>query len=241
MNFGADRLRPALDLLGQIQLDEPKRIVDLGCGPGNVTDILSQRWADAHVVGVDSSPEMLAKASVDYSHIDWQEHDVSKWQPDGKFDLIYSNACLHWLDNHNDLFPRLMSHVLSGGMLAVQMPNNFAEPTHQLIREVLGANHPLCPGFPVHEAQEYYGWLSGLCRHLNIWEKTYMHVLEGENPVADWTKGAALRPILDGLKTDQEKQDFENDYRNLIKKAYPKSANGKTLMPFKRLFIVALA
>lgn len=239
LQFDHERLRPALDLMGQITLDNPRHIVDLGCGPGNVTALLQERWDDAAVEGIDSSAAMLQKAKIDYPHLTWCQDTIENWHPQEAPDLIFSNACLHWLDHHHELFVRLVLSLAPGGVLAVQMPNNFAAPTHQAIRDCLGEGHPLMPGFPVHQAEDYYGWLSEFCAQVNIWESTYIHVLHGENPVADWTKGAALRPILEGMLTDQEGDEFEEKYRRQILNAYPKSLDGTTLMSFKRLFIVA--
>jgi len=240
LKFSGERLRPALDLMAQIPLEAPQTIIDLGCGPGNVTHILSERWAGADISGVDSSSNMLEKAAVTYPSLTWKQEDVATWQADVAPDILYSNACLHWLDDHETLFPKLLKQVKPQGVLAVQMPNNFAAMTHQAIRDVLGENHPLSPKYPVHEARDYYDWLNNECTSLNIWETTYMHILEGENPIADWTKGAALRPVLDGLSDEAERAEFEAKYRALILDAYPKSANGKTVLPFKRLFMVAV-
>lgn len=240
LKFDQERLRPALDLLAQIPLDAPLRAVDLGCGPGNVTHILSERWPDCELIGIDSSKDMLEKAKSAYPHLAWQESDVHSWIAEEPLDLIFSNACLHWLDDHENLFPHLMRQLKSGGVLAVQVPNNFREPTHRLIADVLGHDHPLAPGFPVHEPAQYYDWLEPHCENINLWESRYMHILDGENPVADWTKGAALRPVLDGLESEAEKPAFEQDYRQRILKAYPKTKNGKTLLPFKRFFMVCV-
>lgn len=240
LKFDQDRLRPALDLMARIPLDNPKHIVDLGCGPGNVSALLKDRWPKCHLLGIDQSQEMLTKAQADYPQIEWQCADVAHWQPTQTPDLIFSNACLHWLGDHETLFPKLLSRASKGGVLAIQMPNNFAAPTHQLIRDVLGADHPLAPAYPVHDPKTYYDWMCDLSTKLEIWETTYQHVLEGDNPVADWTKGAALRPILDGLESEAEKKAFETDYRQRISKAYPKGRNGKTILPFKRLFIVSV-
>jgi trans-aconitate 2-methyltransferase len=239
MKFGGERLRPALDLIAQIPLENCEQIVDLGCGPGNVTALLKSRWPQAQVTGIDSSEDMLRKARDEHEDINWKQEDISNWTADVPVDLIFSNACLHWLGGHDTLFPSLINRLNKGGVLAVQMPNNFRAPTHQLIEDVLGAGHPLAPGFPVHDISQYYDWLSQNCRSLNLWETTYQHILEGDNPVADWTKSAALRPILDGLSKDDGKK-FEQEYRKRILDAYPKSSNGKTVLPFKRLFMVAV-
>ncbi|SCA56456.1 Trans-aconitate 2-methyltransferase [Candidatus Terasakiella magnetica] len=239
LEFGSERLRPALDLMAQVPLETPKRIVDLGCGPGNVTALLQQRWPKAEVLGIDSSNEMLAQAKENHPEITWQQGDIAQWESSEPVDLIFSNACLHWLGDHESLFPRLLENLCDGGVLAVQMPNNFAAPTHQVIGDVLGHDHVLCPGFPVQEPEDYYNWLSDRTSRLEIWETRYRHILEGENPVADWTKGAALRPVLEGLNTQAEKEAFETAYRAKILEAYPKARDGKTLLAFQRFFLVA--
>lgn len=238
LQFNQERLRPALDLLNQIPLETPKRVVDLGCGPGNVTQILKQRWPECDLIGIDSSQDMLAKAKEADPSITWQEGDVQNWEAEEPVDLIYSNACFHWLGDHETLFPHLMKQLKSQGVLAVQMPNNFSEPTHRLIADVLGPDHPLAPGFPVHKPAHYYEWLAPYSASINLWESRYMHVLEGDNPVADWTKGAALRPVLDGLQNKEACAEFEQAYRQKIKSAYPQMENGKTLLPFKRFFMI---
>jgi len=240
LKFSTERLRPARDLMAQIPLSQPQKIVDLGCGAGNVTALLQDRWPEAQVCGIDSSPDMLAQAQNDYPHMIWQQADIGDWRAQEPPDLIFSNACLHWLGDHARLFPRLLHNLKTGGILALQMPNNFAAPTHQAIRDVLGADHPLAPGFPVATTQQYYDWLTPFCAALNIWQTRYLHVLEGDTPVADWTRGAALRPMLDGLKDPQERAAFEKAYRQHIAQAYPPQANGKTLLPFERLFMVCV-
>lgn len=240
LKFSEDRLRPALDLLGQVPLEKASRVVDLGCGPGNVTALLHQRWPDAHIIGVDNSSDMLAKAQASFKNIVWQQDDVAGWESQQGVDLIFSNACLHWLSDHKKLFLNLMQNLNSGGVLAVQMPNNFAQPTHQLIRDSLEdvKRGELAPGFPVHQPAFYYDVLSSKCRSLNIWETTYMHVLEGDDPIYNWTKGAALRPILEGLKGETEVRDFEESYISALRQAYPKRGDGKTVMAFKRFFLI---
>lgn len=241
LKFDMERLRPALDLMAQIPLSHPKHIIDLGCGPGNVTALVQDRWPESQVCGIDSSPDMLAQAEKDYPGMVWQQAEIADWGAQEPSDLIFSNACLHWLGDHDQLFPRLLNNLKSGGILAVQMPNNFAAPTHQIIRDVLGPDHPLAPGFPVATTQHYYDWLAPFCSTLNIWQTRYLHVLDGNNPVADWTRGAALRPVLNGLENAQERAAFEQAYRQRIAQAYPPQPDGKTLFPFERLFMVCVA
>lgn len=242
MRFGSDRLRPALDLMAQILLETPSSVIDLGCGPGNVTDLLAKRWPGAKISGLDGSVDMLKQAQDSYANISWQVGDVETWVPDQPVDLIFSNACLHWLDNHDVLFPRLFDQLNPGGVMAIQMPNNFSSPTHQLIRDCLDpiGRSDLAPNFPVQTSEFYYDILGSGCVSLNIWETRYLHVLEGENPVFNWTKGAALRPVLEDLTSEQDREKFLRDYAAAIELAYEKRADGKTLMPFNRFFLTAV-
>ena len=156
LSYGNERLRPALDLLARTDLVGPRHIVDLGCGPGNVTALLHARWPDASITGIDNSPEMLRSAHK-IAGIQWELADVATWQPEQRYDLIFSNATLHWLDHHEQLFPRLARAVAPGGCLAVQMPRNFASPSHRIVREVARSGpwaEPLAPLLreaPVHD------------------------------------------------------------------------------------------
>lgn len=246
LTFERHRLRPAVDLLSRITLQAPADIVDLGCGTGNITRIIHERWPHARVIGVDSSAAMLTKARQADIAVEWQEHDIGDWRPQQRFDLIYSNAALHWLPDHETLFPRLMGHLKPGGHLGVQMPGNFTAPTHTLVYEAARSGpwrdtlEPLIEPPPVMEPADYYWVLAPYSEQLDIWETTYMQLLEGENPVAEWTKGSWLKPFLDALK-EPERGRFEAEYRRRILEAYPPGANGKTLLPFRRIFIVAKA
>lgn len=242
--FAGHRLRPALDLLARIPDKEQKSIVDLGCGPGTVTTFLTDRWPDADVLGLDSSEEMLAKAGDAAPKARFAVADIGDWTPPEPVDLIYTNAALHWLPDHADLFPRLFSHLKPGGTLAVQIPRNFSRPSHISVAEAAkdgpweNTVAPMIKPPPTHAPNVYYDILEPLADSLDIWETDYIQALEGDNPVAEWTKGTWLRPFLDALE-EPEKSGFEEAYRNRIAAAYPKQANGKTLLPFLRLFIVA--
>ena len=242
--FAGQRLRPALDLIARIPKEDPKSVVDLGCGTGNVTRILRNRWPQASVVGVDGSPQMLeqAKAQADVA---WEQVDLAEWEPQSATDIVFSNAALHWLDDHPALFARLCRYVACGGVLAVQMPRNFAAPSHALIDE-LASSAPwrkslagLLRPQPVLAPEAYYDLLAPRTTSLDIWESEYLQILEGENPVAEWTKGTWLSPLLAALGPEA-RSEFEAEYRRRIALAYPRRADGKTLFPFRRLFIVAV-
>lgn len=246
LKFAAERQRPAIELLGRVDLAAPRLVHDLGCGAGNVTRLLAERWPNARILGVDSSPEMLAKAGKagPGKGIEWVEADLGGWSPPTPPDLMYSNAALHWLDDHDELFPRLVGVLAEDGVLAVQMPRNFDEPSHTCIRDTVEAGpwrEALLPKLrlrPVAAPEMYYRWLAPHARRLDIWETVYQQVLEGENPVTEFTKGSILRPILAALDETQATA-FLADYGRRIRDAYPPERDGRTLFPFRRLFIVA--
>jgi len=242
--YGDHRLRPALDLIQRVPLDHVKHIVDLGCGPGNVTRALRRRWPAAAVTGVDSSEAMLERARQSDGNVDWQLADLVDWEPRTAVDLLFSNAALQWLDGHDRLLPRLASMIAPGGVLAVQMPRNFSEPSHTSIYETArdarwrDRLERLIRPEPTKPAEYYRDLLVPHARSIDIWETVYLQVLEGENPVAEWVKGSWLPPFLEAL-TSEERALFETAYRRRVQAAYVPRADGKTLFPFRRLFIIA--
>ncbi len=243
--FDDHRLRPALELLQRIPLEAPERVVDLGCGPGNVTGYLRERWPEAAISGVDSSPEMLAAAKQSVLEVEWRQADMAAWTPEAPPDVIYANASLHWAEHHASLFPRLIGFLAEGGVLAVQMPRNFGQPSHTTM-SVAAAKGPWTEKLagverraPVAEPDFYYGLLAPLSAGLDVWETSYVQVLTGENPVAEFTKGSWLKPLLDALE-EPERSGFEAEYRRLVLEAYPPREDGTTLFPFTRLFMVAV-
>jgi trans-aconitate 2-methyltransferase len=244
LKFSGERLQPALDLIARVPLAAPGTIVDLGCGAGNVAQVLAARWPNAELTGVDSSAEMLAKARVALPMSRWVEADIGTYRPAVPPDLLYSNAALHWLDDHAALFPRILAQVKPGGALAVQMPRNHGAPSHRAMADAARqgpwaeALAPVLRESPVAAPAFYYDLLRPLAKSLDIWETEYLHVLEGDNPVVAWTKGTALRPLLDALREPQ-RGAFEAEYAKRIRAAYPPRADGRTLFPFRRLFILA--
>jgi trans-aconitate 2-methyltransferase len=245
LKFTDHRLRPALDLLSQIPLADPRSVYDLGCGPGNITRLLAERWPNARVVGVDSSADMLAKARMEAASVVFEQADIARWSPPAPADLLFTNATLHWLDDHAALLPRLAAQLAPAGVLAIQMPDNRASPSHLLMDEAAAAgpwHAKLARLRPVYGSMQspdaYYRMLAPVAAQVDIWETTYLHVLEGDNPVVEWTKGTALRPYLDALD-EPERAAFLAAYAARIATAYPKQPDGRTLLPFKRIFIVA--
>lgn len=243
LRFAGPRLRPALDLVGRIEAEAPGLVCDLGCGAGNVTRLLAERWPGAEVAGVDSSPEMLARARAEAPALSWIEADLAHWAPPRPADVLFSNAAFNWLDDHAGLFPRLVAALAPGGVLAVQMPRNHGAPSHTCMveaaargpwRDVLA---PLLRPSPVAEPAFYYDLLAPLAE-VELWETEYLHVLEGDDPVVAWTSGTALKPLLDALD-EPWRGAFLAEYRARVAEAYPRRPDGRTLFPFRRLFLLA--
>jgi len=244
LKFADHRLRPALDLLGRIAADAPGRVVDLGCGAGNVTAVLKARWPQAKIIGLDPSAEMLERARADHPDLTFEVADAAAWTAAPPVDVLYSNAALHWLGDHPSLFPRLFDQVAPGGWLAVQMPRNFAAPSHTSVAAA-AADGPwratieaMLSDPPTHVPGVYVDLLSPMAETLDVWETEYIQILEGENPVAEWTKGTWLRPFLAALE-DEQRSGFEAAYRARVRAAYPPMPDGRTAFLFRRLFLVA--
>lgn len=248
--FGDERMQAAIDLMARVDHPVPSRVVDLGCGRGEAARMMAARWTGAAVTGIDTSAEMLEDAAAVPSRVRWVRGDVTGWRPDSPVDVIFSNAALHWITDHDPLLVRLAAALAPGGVLAVQMPLAWSQPTHRLIREVL-AN---CPPDgspvgsdelrrrlarpPVADAAHYYALLAPHLAAVDVWVTTYHHVLTGPEPVFEWVAGSALRPVLRDLSA-AEQDRFVPEYRRLLAAAYPRLATGDTLLPFSRLFIVA--
>jgi trans-aconitate 2-methyltransferase len=243
LKFADDRLRPALDLIARIPDGPYCAIWDLGCGAGNVTKLLQDRWPEARLRGLDNSADMLRQTQA-IAGIEWLEGDVAQWTAPEPANLVFSNAVLHWIEDHAKLFPHLVHQLARGGMLAVQMPRNFEAPSHTLLYET-AARGPWAPTLvpylrtsPVAKPEAYYDLLMPHATRLDIWETEYLHVLQGENAVLEWTKGTVVRPLLDRIEP-AARPDFLAAYAERLRTAYPRRADGMTLFPFRRLFIIA--
>ena len=245
LQFAGERSRPARDLLAQIPLASPNLIFDLGCGPGNSTALLDGAFAHAEIIGVDNSPAMLTKARETLPHRRFIEADLASWQPDSSADVLFSNATFQWLSGHASILLRMLKGLRSGGVLAVQMPDNLNEPSHHLMR-LTAANGPwadkLRDAVGAREAvltpQSYYSLFKPFCTRLDIWHTVYNHVLDGAQDIVDFVSSTGLRPFLKPLK-EAERTEFVAAYDARIADAYPPASDGKVLLRFPRVFIVA--
>jgi trans-aconitate 2-methyltransferase len=258
LRFGDERSRPFFELVGQIQTGDPRLVVDLGCGPGQLTATLAARWPGAQVQGIDSSAEMIASARQLRGdtggrppgpaqqlgeRLRFRQGDVRDWRPDGPVDVIVSNAVLQWVPGHEQLLPRWVETLVPGGWLAFQVPGNFDQPSHVILRELTGsqrwraqlADLSLTRQSP--DPAQYVDLLSRAGCLVNAWETTYLHVLPGEDPVLEWYKGTGLRPVLAALEP-ADAGEFLAEYSRRLRGAYPSRPYG-TVLPFRRVFVVA--
>lgn len=248
LRFAGPRMQPGIDLIGRIPEIGAGQVVDLGSGTGYLTSLLAKRWPSATVIGVDRASQMLERAAEDYPADDWpslgwQCCDIEAWQAETPPDLIFSNAALQWLDHHETLFPSLIAQLAPGGVLAVQMPRNYDQPSHVILRD-LAEEAPWTDRIPLRDApvmepQGYYDLLAAHSASLQIWETEYLHVLTGENPVLNWLRGTALVPVLEALSGD-ELEAFLAACGKRLDQAYPRRPDGQTLFPFRRVFLLAV-
>jgi trans-aconitate 2-methyltransferase len=246
VEFGNHRDRPYFDLTARVLAENPRHVVDLGCGPGNLTATLAERWPQADVVGIDSSAEMLRQAAAQArsANLSFALQDITEWMPSDQTDVVVSNAALQWVPGHPALLAGWLEALKPGAWFALQVPGNFRSPSHVLMRQLA-------------ESVRWKDTLGGILRHddavaepagyLNImldagceadaWETTYQQVLHGPDPVLEWVRGAGLRPVLSAL-APAEAAEFEAEYSELLRDAYPATAHG-TVFPFRRIFAVA--
>ncbi len=241
--FADQRTRPAAELLARVRTENPARVIDLGCGPGNSTALLAARWPSAELEGLDSSSAMLAEAEASGVKARWIEADLAAWTAVQPYDVIFSNATLQWVPGQAALLPRLMGLVKMGGSFAFQVPVNTDAPSHRLMREA--AHDPrwreklsIVREIERGKAETYYDILKPHALSLDIWQTEYLQVLEGEDAVYRWVSGTGLRPFVDAL-SGEEREAFIALYKAKLNVAYPRRADGTTLFPFQRLFVVA--
>lgn len=244
--FEAERTRPVRDLVAAIPLadTEVRNSIDLGCGPGNSTEVLQERYSSAHIEGLDNDHSMIEAARKRLPGIGFALADIGQWKAEQAVDVILANASLQWLPEHQRLYPHLVQQLRDGGCLAVQTPDNLQEPAHLLAREVAASGpwahrigdvrHP-----ERHDAAWYYALVRPVSRHVDVWRTTYMHPLQDHQAVVEWFKGSALRPFLAQLDEAEQAQYLQR-YLEGVRKAYPALDDGTVLLPFPRLFLVAV-
>lgn len=246
LKFEDERTRPPRDLLAQIPLPRPRRVVDLGCGPGNSTELLVERFPDAEVIGLDSSPDMLQKARRRLPKCTFVAADIASWTPAPGTDLLFANAVMQWLPDHVEVLRRLLEALPQGGVLAVQMPDNTREPALMSQREVgergAWADNPEIKAAPRDDLptpEVYYDRLKPVCTHIDIWHSVYNHVMATPQAIVEWFKGSSLQPFLSPLDAAYTEK-FLAAYTEKIVAAYKPRFDGKVLLRFPRLFIVAV-
>jgi trans-aconitate 2-methyltransferase len=246
LRFANERTQPAIDLLARVASESPRSVADLGCGPGNSTALLHGRWPDAEIVGVDNSPDMLAAAHAAHPDWQWQYADIASWKPPAPCDVVFSNAALQWVHDHDRVFPHLFAQVAPGGALAVQIPAHLNSPVHQAMlavaqdpvwRDRMGA---AIASLSVESPPSiYYDLLQPHAARIDLWITEYQHVLDTPDAVIDWMRGTGLRPVLQALADDAECARFEALLLPAVERGYPRQADGRVLFPFRRLFVVA--
>jgi trans-aconitate 2-methyltransferase len=246
LRYAGERGRPFFDLVARVGADDPGFVADLGCGPGNLTAALTGRWPGAEILGVDSSPEMIAAARQEarkHDRLSFALGDISDWQPGRKVDVLLSNAALQWVPGHLDVVRRWPGLLAPGGWLAFQLPGNFDQPTHAILLDLVRSGRwaPLLRDVALNRQAgrpvEYLDLLARAGCSVDAWETTYLHVLPGPDPVVEWYRGTGLRPVLAALDPGQAER-FLAEYREQVALAYPAAPYG-TVLPFRRVFVVA--
>jgi trans-aconitate 2-methyltransferase len=245
VKFEDERTRPARDLVARIPNAAVATAADIGCGPGNSTELLRERYPHADIVGVDSSPDMIEAARKRLPGVAFEVADIRQWEPEWPFDVILANAALQWIPEHETLLPGLIATLSPGGSLAVQTPDNLDEPSHRLMREIAAAG-PWAAKLKDaakaragrHGPEWYFRLLRAHASHVDVWRTTYYHPLAGAKAIVEWVKGTGLRPFIDPLD-ESEREAYLARYEAAIAEAYPAEADGTALLPFPRLFFVA--
>ncbi|NLJ31277.1 MAG: methyltransferase domain-containing protein [Clostridiales bacterium] len=246
LKFGNERTQPAIDLVNRIDCENPKKILDIGCGPGNSSKVLAQRYPDADILGIDNSPAMIEAAKIQHPDIRFMQCDANRdlRTMDRDFDIIFSNACIQWIPDHDTLLKNMMCLLKPGGIIAIQTPMNYQEPIHQIIKEI-SASHKWSSQFEnpriVYNLtqSEYYDLLSNIASDFCMWETTYFHKMKSHGDIIKWYRATGLRPYLNVL-SEADKINFEKDIYDKLITAYPKQKNGEIIFRFPRFFFTAI-
>jgi trans-aconitate 2-methyltransferase len=247
LRFGDERTRPAADLASRVAVDDPGTVIDLGCGPGNSTQVLRRRWPRAHVRGLDSSPEMIAAARRSYPDQEWILGRIEEWSADAPCDVVFSNAALQWVRDHAALLRHLFAQVAPGGALAFQIPSGAYSPVRSLMHEIAqdeawaARMGEARAALTMEEPPAYYDALAPLARSVDLWETEYYHVMESPSAIVDWISSTGLRPFLDALDSDEETRRFVALLTGRVTQAYATRGDGRVLFPFRRTFVIAYA
>jgi trans-aconitate 2-methyltransferase len=244
LKFNKERIQPTVDLIFRIQYSNPKSIIDIGCGPGNSTQMLSRRWPDSTIVGIDNSANMIKKANKDFPNQKWMLIDAGKDEIPGRYDIVFSNATIQWIPDHYKLFIKVKALLNDKGLIAIQIPLFFEMKIGQSIRRISNESKwskytgMVSDLFTIHTFIEYYDMLSELFDSIEIWETDYIHIMDSQNSILEMIKSTGLKPYLERFQNDSEKRKFEQEVIDSIVLDYPIRADGKVLFPFKRLFII---
>lgn len=245
LRFADYRTRPAIELASRIGVAEPAKIVDLGCGPGNSTRVLRDRWPDATVLGLDSSPDMVAAAREGHPDQEWTLGDIGAWSSEEPFDIVFSNAALQWVPDHARVVPHLFKHAASGGALAFQIPSRDYSPVQALIDEIAGDAGwaswmaDARSALTIEEPCVYYDLLAPLARSIDMWETIYHQVMKSPAAIVEWISSTGLRPYLEALDSDEERHHFASLLQERVSASYPPRSDGMVLFPFRRVFVIA--
>lgn len=245
LQFDNERTQAAIDLATRIQLDTPLHIVDLGCGPGNSTAVLHARWLNASITGIDYSMEMIEAAKASHPNHLWEQSDITEWTPTTSPNLIYANAALHWVRDHENLIPKLFNFLTEDGVFAFHIPSHIYPKARQLLFDLSlepewqDATQSARDRFTIHPPAFYYDLLSNEAKSIDLWETEYIHVMPSADAIVDWFASTGLRPFLNALSNQTERNNFKQTFRKRINNAYTAQPDGNVLFPFRRMFAIA--
>jgi trans-aconitate 2-methyltransferase len=244
MQFRSERTQPSIDLIARIHSVEPESIIDIGCGPGNSTQVLANRWPNADITGLDRSAAMIAKARQGYPDQRWIVADALTFEPERYYDLVFSNAVIQWIPHHGALLKKFHRMLSDHGLVAIQIPLFWDMPLGEIIRNTAGEGRwnqqleGVSDLFTIHPYSFYYDRLSELFHSMELWETHYLHILDNHASILKMMRSTGLKPYIDRLNNDSEKKEFEKEVFKKIENGYPKQKDGKVLLPFKRLFFI---